>query len=55
MLSDASDLACGAILEQKHELGWHPVEYFSKRLSGAESNYGATKCELLGCMLAIER
>ena len=54
VLSDASDVACSAILKQKHESGWHPVEYFRKCLSGAESNYGATERELLGCMLALE-
>ena len=54
VLSDVSDVAYSAILEQKHESGWHPVEYFSKHLSGAESNYGATEHELLGCMLALE-
>ena len=54
VLSGASDVACSAILEQKHESGWHPVEYFSKHLSGAGSNYGATEHESLGCMLAIE-
>ena len=55
VLSDASGVACSAILKQKHESGWHPVEYFSKHLSGAESNYGATENDLLGCMLALER
>ena len=55
VLSDALDVACGAILEQKHKSGWHPVEYFSKCLSGAESNYKSAECELLVCMLALER
>ena len=54
VLSDASDVSCSAILEQNHESGWHPVEYFSKHLSGAESNHGATERGLLGCMLALE-
>ena len=54
VLSDALDVACGTILEQKHESGWHPVEYFSKHLSCTESKYGATEHELLGYMLALE-
>ena len=54
VLSDALDVACSAILEQKHESDWHPVEFFSKHLSGAESNHGATEHELLGCILVLE-
>ena len=33
---------------------WHPVEYFSKRLNDTESQYSATKHEILGCILAME-
>ena len=44
---DNSDFASGAILEQRHPSGWHPVEYFSKRLSSTEANYSATEYKLL--------
>ena len=52
--SDASGTAVGAVLEQQHGDVWHPVEYFSKRLSDTESRYNATEHEILGCILAIE-
>ena len=52
---DTSDFASGAILEQRHSSGWHPVEYFSKCLSSTEANYSATEHELLGCLLAMQR
>ena len=56
MLADTSDVATGAILEQKTVSGkWKPVEYYSKRLSSTENNYSATERELLGCMLAMAR
>ena len=53
--SDASGTAVGAVLEQQHGDAWHPVEYFSKRLNNTESRYSATECEMLGCILAMER
>ena len=40
--SDASANAVGAALEQKYENVWHPIEYFSKRLSDTESIYSVT-------------
>ena len=52
--SDASSTAVGAVLEQQHGQVWHPVEYFSKRLSDTESRYSVTECGMLGCILAIE-
>ena len=55
VLADTSAVATGAILEQKHSSGWHPVEFYSKRLSSTEANYSATERELLGCMLALAR
>ena len=34
---------------------FHPVEYFSKRLSSAERNYSATDREFVAIRLALER
>ena len=53
--SDASGTAIGAVLGRQHGEIWHPVEYFSNRLNDTESRYSATKCEMLGCILAMER
>ena len=33
VICDASDSCIGAVLEQKIDNFWHPVEYLSKRLS----------------------
>ena len=42
-------------MEQQYGNIWHFVEYLSKRLNDTESRYSAIKCEMLGCILAIER
>jgi RNase H-like domain found in reverse transcriptase len=34
---------------------WHPVEYYSKRLSAAERNYSATDREYVAIRLCLER
>ena len=52
---DALGTAAGAVLEQQHKNIWHFVECFSKRLNDTKSKNGATECEILGCILAIER
>ena len=53
--SDASGTVVGAVLEQQNGNIWHPVEYFPKGLNNTESRYNATECEMLGCILAMER
>ena len=45
--TDASDLATGAVLLQKHRDGLHPVAYYSKKLNPAERNYSVYDKELL--------
>ena len=34
---------------------WHPVEFFSKRLSSAERNYSATEREFVAIKMCLER
>ena len=54
IVCDASDFACGAVLEQAVDTGiWKPVEYLSKWLSNAEMNYSATEREFVAMMLAL--
>ena len=53
--SNASGTVVGAVLEQQHWNIWHPVKYFTKRLTYTESKYSATEHEMLGCILAMER
>jgi hypothetical protein len=56
LITDASDFAAGAILEQPDALNrWHPVTYFSKSLQPAERNYEIHDKELLAIILALEQ
>ena len=47
VVCDASNYCVGGVLEQFNPVSakWHPVEYYSKRLSSAERNYSATDKE----------
>ena len=37
IMTDASDIAVGAVLQQHIGNDWHPISYFSKKLKPAES------------------
>ena len=55
LITDASDFATGAILEQPNALNcWHPVAYHSKSLQPAERNYEIHDKELLAIVRALE-
>lgn len=54
IFSDASDFAVGAVLQQKVDGHWQPLDFFSKKLSPTESNYGAYDRELLAIYLAVK-
>ena len=55
LITDASDFATGAILEQPDALNrWHPVAYHSKALLPAERNYEIHDKELLAIIRALE-
>ena len=47
VVCDASMFCVGGVLEQLDAQSgkWHPVEYYSKRLTQAERNYSATDRE----------
>lgn len=54
VVSDASDLAIGAVLLQADDKGeWHPVAYTSRRLRPEESNYHAMERETLAAIHAL--
>lgn len=55
IICDASDFCVGSILEQKVEDMWHPVEFFSKRLTSAERGYSATEREFVAIKMSLER
>ena len=53
---DASNMGFGAILLQKKNDGkWHPVFYYSKRTSDAESRYHSFELETLAVLYALRR
>ena len=52
--TDASDMAIGACLSQKHDERMHPVAYYSRSLSPAEQNYDIHDKELLAIVAALE-
>ena len=50
---DASELGCGAVLQQKIENNWQPLAFFSYNFSRAQSCYTAFDRELLAAYLAV--
>jgi transposase InsO family protein len=56
VVTDASDYAIGAVLEQQDENGkWHPCAFISKQLSDAEKNWATYDKELLAIKHATEK
>ena len=53
LTTDASDIAIGAVLEQRIEEHWQPLAFFSRQLSKAERNYSTFDRELHGIHAAI--
>jgi hypothetical protein len=55
LITDTSDYATGAILEQRDTLGQsHPIAYFSKSLQLAERNYEIYDKELLAIIHTLK-
>lgn len=54
IVSDASDIAVGATLQQLVDKDWQPLGFFSKKLSQTEKKYGAYDRELLAIYLAVK-
>ena len=53
IMTDASDTAIGAVLQQLMAGVWHPISYFSRKLTPPESRYSTFDRELLAVYLAI--
>ncbi|GBG81945.1 hypothetical protein CBR_g34128 [Chara braunii] len=53
--TDASGYGIGAVLEQHDGVDWHPVEYFSKKVSVMHSIDDARKKELLAFIHALKQ
>ena len=52
-MTDASDIAVGAVLQQNINGTWQPIS-FSRKMTPAESRYSTFDCELLAVYLAIK-
>ena len=53
LMTDASDTAVGAVLQQYVDGTWHPISFFSKKMTPAETRYSTFDRELLAVYLAI--
>ena len=53
IMTDASDIAIGAVLQQHLDGKWCPLSYFSRKLSSAEQQYSTFDRELLAVYCAI--
>ena len=53
MLTDASKVRIGAALEQKHEEGWRPVAFWSRKLRDLETRYSITDREWLAVVESV--
>lgn len=53
LMTDASDYAVGAVLQQFVNNAWRPLAFFSKKLSSTEEKYAAFDRELLAIHKAI--
>ena len=54
IMTDASDHAVGAVLQQYVNQQWCPIAYFSKKLKHSETKYSTYDRELLAIYLAIK-
>lgn len=54
IMTDASDVAVGAVLQQRIGNEWCPISYFSKKLKPAETRYSTFDRELLAVYLSIK-
>jgi cleavage and polyadenylation specificity factor subunit 1 len=52
-MTDASDTAVGAVLQQFMAGVWHPISYISRKLTPPESQYSTFDRELFAVYLAI--
>ena len=54
ILTDASDTAVGAVLQQRIDNKWCPLAYFSRKLNSAQQKYSMFDRELLAIYLSIQ-
>ena len=54
LMTDASDTAVGAVLQQNVQGTWTPISFFSRKLTPAETRYSTFDRELLAVYLGIK-
>ena len=54
IMTDASNIAAGAVLQQLVDNSWQPISYFSRKFSPAETRYSTFDRELLAVYLAVK-
>ena len=54
LMTDASDTAVGAVLQQHIKGTWHPISFFSRKMTPAETRYSTFDRELLAVYLSIK-
>ena len=54
LMTDASDTAVGAVLQQHIHGTWHPISFFSRKMTPAETRYSTFDRELLAVYLSIK-
>ena len=54
LMTDASDTAVGAVLQQHINGIWRPISFFSRKMTPAETRYSTFDRELLAVYLAIK-
>ena len=54
IMTDASDFAIGAVLQQFVSDSWQPISYFSRKLKPSETRYSTFNRELLAIYLSIK-
>ena len=52
---DVLDFALGVYLVQKYPNGWHPVAYYSRKMTLLELNYNIYNKELLGIVTVLKK
>ena len=55
LISDASKVRLGAVLEQQHGKEWRPIAFWSRKLKDPETRYSATDLEWMALVHAITR
>ena len=54
IMTDASNIAAGAVLQQLVNNSWQPISYFSRKFSPPETRYSTFDRELLAVYLAVK-